>query len=65
MLGVGENRKPGLEVIRLTWENAGQTIELEIDDSIVTCDLLEVLDLFIRLMSRSPTGELDYVSERL
>ena len=48
-------------MITLKWEGGGQEIELSVDDSIPTCDLLEVLDVFIRLTSRDPSGVLEYM----
>lgn len=49
-------------MIKLQWEGDGQTIELSVDDSIPTCDLLEVIDIFIRLTNRTPSGVLDYTN---
>lgn len=36
-------------------------IAVECDDDIRTCDLLEVIELFIRVMDRNPVGELEFV----
>ena len=47
-------------MITLKWSGGGQDIEVNVDDSIPTCDLLEVIDVFIRLTSREPSGVLDY-----
>tara|TARA_R100000005_G_C4960845_1_gene177593 strand:+ start:410 stop:568 length:159 start_codon:yes stop_codon:yes gene_type:complete len=52
-------------MIKLIWEDRGQTICLSVDDSIPTCDLLEVIDLFIKITNRTPTGVLDYTNQEL
>ena len=52
-------------MIKLIWEADNQTIELSVDNSITTHDLLELLDLFIRMTNRKPSGELDYTDQRL
>lgn len=52
-------------MIKLIWEDNGQKICLSVDDSIPTCDLLEVIDMFIKMTNRSPSGVLDYTTQEL
>ena len=52
-------------LITLVWKTEGQDIEVVVDESIATCDLLEVIELFIRVMGRTPSGELDFIQDKL
>lgn len=49
-------------MITLKHYSSTQDIEVFVDDSIPTCDLLEVLDIFIRLTKRDPSGSLEYIT---
>ena len=49
-------------VIKLNWTSESVDIAVECDDDIQTCDLLEVIELFIRVMDRDPVGELEFVA---
>ena len=62
LLGQDEHNQPGMGMIKLIWENGDELVEMEVSDDIVTADLLELIDSFIRLMGRDPSGELDYVT---
>lgn len=63
VLGQDTHRKPGMEMITLTWNGDDQDIVMEISDDIATIDLLELLDIFIKTTNREPSGTLDYTSE--
>ena len=60
LLGVGQYGEPGLGMITLLWESGGEEVRMTVSDDIATCDLLELLDQFIRAMGREPAGDLDY-----
>ena len=65
MLGKNKHNEPGMGLIKLRWATETVDIELECDDSIPTCDLLEVIETFIRLMERNPSGNLEFIQDKV
>jgi hypothetical protein len=60
-LGESQHKQPRMGVIKLNWSGADVDIAVECGDDIATCDLLEVIEVFIRVMDRSPVGELEFI----
>jgi len=52
-------------MIVLLYVTGGVEVRVEVSGDIATCDLLEVLDAFVRSTGREPSGELDYITSTL
>lgn len=52
-------------MITFVWKTEAQDIKVVVDESIATCDLLEVMELFIRIMGREPHGELEFIQDKV